>query len=254
MLTIATWNLQKLTPGSKKERKDPIKQKIQEINADIWIFTEVIRGNQLAADLLPDYHVTTSQEYKSIKAKGNADVMICSRFPHQEIRLESQTYETACVSLEVDSNRSLIVYGTIIPYKNYKVVSLKNLALGQPHIALWDEHKAAIAHQGNDWETLSQKYPNHALCVAGDFNQSRNNSGWYSIPEVEDLLTEQLDRSHLECITTKDFALKRQTVSHICISQGFAEIDRVSAWGNFAGEIEMSDHNGVVAELSIEGE
>jgi endonuclease/exonuclease/phosphatase family metal-dependent hydrolase len=54
MLTIATWNLQKLTPGSWKE-KAPIKQKIQEINADIWIFTEVIRGNQLAADLLPDY-------------------------------------------------------------------------------------------------------------------------------------------------------------------------------------------------------
>ncbi len=253
MLTIATWNLNKLTPGS-REKKDLIKQKIQEINADIWIFTEVIRGNQLAADLLPDYHVTTSQEYKSIKVKGNADVMICSRFPHQEIRLESQTYETACVSLEVDSNRPLLVYGTIIPFKNEQVVSKEKLAPGQAYVALWEKHKAAIDHQGNDWETLSQKYPNHALCVAGDFNQSRNKSGWYSIPEVEDLLTEQLDRSHLECITTKDFALKRQTVSHICISQGFAEIDRVSAWENFAGAIEMSDHNGVMAELLIEGE
>ena len=242
MLTIATWNLEKLTPSSGK-RKDPIKQKIQEIDADIWVFTEIKNGNQLAAELLPNYHVTTSQEYNS----GFADVMICSRFPHQKISLESQTYETACVSIELDSNRPLLVYGTIIPYRNEKVVGLEKLPPGQAYIALWDEHKAAIAHQGNDWETLIQKYPNHALCVAGDFNQSRNNTGWYSTPEVEDLLTKQLDRSQLTCITTKDITLaKRQTVSHICISQGFAKIDHVSGWENFEGAIKMSDHNGVV--------
>lgn len=249
MLTIATWNLNKLTPRSKKDRKDSVKQKIQEINADIWIFTEIKHGNQLAAELLPNYHVRTSQEYNS----GFADVMICSRFPHQKISLESQTYETACVSLELDSNRPLIVYGTIIPYKNQNVVKSEKIAPGQAYIALWDEHKAAVAHQGNDWETLIQKYPNHALCVAGNFNQSRNNSGWYSAPEVEELLTEQLNRSHLECVTTKDLGLAiRQTVSHICISQGFAKIDRVSAWENVAGTIKMSDHNGVMATLSIE--
>ena len=250
MLTIATWNLDQLTPRSEKKKKDLIKQKIQEINADVWVFTEVKHGNKLAAEFLPNYQVTTSHEY----ASGYADVMICSRFPHQEISLESQAERTSCVLLELDFDVHLIVYGTIITYRNDGVIKREKLAPDEVYVAIWEKHQAAIAHQGNDWETLSQKYPNHALCVAGDFNQSRNNSGWYSIPEVEDLLTEQLDRSHLECITTKDFALKRQTVSHICISQGFAEIDRVSAWGNFAGEIEMSDHNGVVAELSIEGE
>lgn len=45
---------------------------------------------------------------------------------------------------------------------------------------------------------------------------------------------------------------RQQTVSHICISQNFAKIDHVSAWENFAGSIEMSDHNGVIAKLSIE--
>lgn len=248
MLTIATWNLEKLTPRSWK-RKDSIKQKIQEINADVWVFTEIKHGNQLAADFLPNYQVTTSQEYNS----GFADVMICSRFPHQKISLESQTYETACVSIELDSHRPLIVYGTIIPYRNDGVIKREKLALDQVHVAIWEKHQAAIAHQGNDWASLIQKYPNHALCVAGDFNQSRDETGWYSTKKVEKLLTEQLDRSHLICVTEKNFGLaKRQNIDHLCISQNFAKSYQVSAWENFTGSIEMSDHNGVMAELSVE--
>lgn len=250
MLTIATWNLDQLTPGS-WSRKDPIKQKIQEVNADIWVFTEVKHGNKLAAEFLPNYQVTTSQEYNS----GHADVMICSRFPHQKISLESQSWETACILVELDSNTHLIVYGTIIPYKNYKVISQQKLTPDQVYVAPWEEHQAAIAQQGNDWASLFQKYPNHALCVAGDFNQSRNGTGWYSTQEVEDLLTEQLKRSHLTCITEKNFGLdKRQNIDHICISQSFAKSHRVLAWENFADTIKMSDHNGVMAEFLIEGE
>jgi endonuclease/exonuclease/phosphatase family metal-dependent hydrolase len=247
MLTITTWNLQKLTPRS-WSRKDAIKQKIQEINADIWIFTEVRYGTQLAAEFLPNYSVTTSQEYGS----KNVDVMICSRFPHQKISLEAQMYETACVLVELDSNHPLIVYGTIIPYKNHNAVSLEKLALSQAYIAVWDEHKAAIAHQGNDWEKLIQQYPNHGLCVAGDFNQSRNGTGWYSTKEVEKLLTKELKRNHLICITEKDFRLaNRQNIDHICISQNFAESYEVSAWENFTETVTMSDHNGVMAKFLI---
>ena len=250
MLTIATWNLQKLTPGSGK-RKDLIKQTIQEINADIWVFTEVKHSNKLAAEFLPDYQVTTSQDYNS----GHADVMICSRFLHQKISLESQSWETACVLVELDSDTRLIVYGTIIPYKNYKVVSREKLASDQAYVAPWEEHQAAIAQQGTDWANLLQTYPNHALCVAGDFNQSRDSTGWYSTQEVEDLLTDQLKRNHLTCVTQKNFGLaKRQNIDHICISQDFAKSYQVSAWENFADTIEMSDHNGVMAKFSIEGE
>ncbi|MGV0024057.1 endonuclease/exonuclease/phosphatase family protein [Phormidesmis priestleyi] len=248
MLTIATWNLQKLTPRS-WSRKDSIKQKIQEINADIWVFTEVRYGAELAAEFLPNYSVTTSQEYGS----RNADVMICSRFPHQKISLEFQTYETACVLVKLDSNHPLIVYGTIIPYKNFGVVSPTKLSDDQPYVAVWEKHREAVLHQGNDWETLTQKYPNHALCVAGDFNQSRNGTGWYSTPEVEDLLTKELDRNHLICITEKDFVLtNRQNIDHICISRDFAKDHQVSAWENFTDTVTMSDHNGVMAEFLID--
>ena len=247
MLTIATWNLNKLTPRSEK-KKDPIKQKIQEINADIWVFTEVKYGGELASEFLPNYQVTTSQQY----ADGYADVMMCSRLPHQKITIESQSKDTACVLLELDSDTQLIVYGTIIPYKNYRVISRKKLAPEQAYVAIWEKHQAAIAQQGNDWANLIKTYPHHALCVAGDFNQSRDNTGWYSTKEVENLLTEQLDRSHLTCITEKNFGLTRQNIDHICISQNFAKSYQASAWENFADTISMSDHNGVMAKFLIE--
>ena len=78
MLTIATWNLQKLTPRSGK-RKDPIKQKIQEINADIWIFTEVKYGDELASEFLPNYQVTTSQQYADCKSASKCQAAYAVR-------------------------------------------------------------------------------------------------------------------------------------------------------------------------------
>ncbi|KAM3091757.1 endonuclease/exonuclease/phosphatase family protein [Phormidesmis sp. 146-12] len=250
MLTIATWNLQKLTPRS-WSRKEAIAQKIQEINADIWVFTEVRYGAELAAEFLPNYSTTLSQEYGS----RNADVMICSRLPHQKVLIESQSIETACIALTLESGLNLIVYGTIIPYKNYGVISRKNLELDEAYVSVWEKHQEAILRQGNDWANLTLQYPNHALCVAGDFNQSRNGTGWYSTKEVEDLLKKELDRNHLICLTERDFELaNRQNIDHICISQNFAKSHQVSAWESFTNTIKMSDHNGVVAKVLIEGE
>lgn len=147
----------------------------------------------------------------------------------------------------------LIVYGTIIAYKDFLIKEGS-----QP----WEEHYKSIKWHGEDWFNIISGNPNVPFVVAGDFNQTRDGSNRYSTSEGINLLGTLLEKCNLECVTEENFTetgklnadpnkgYPRANIDHICISKNFFNSIEVGAWDHFNDERNYtSDHNGVFIDL-----
>lgn len=236
---IATWNLER--PKQKGYVKNcQCLNKIQEIDADLWVLTEThsvitLDGYQcLAAPSQPGYH-----------KEGESFVAIWSRWP---IVRSVPTFDpNFALCAEIDSPAgSMLVFGTVITYANDRGTNGK--------ARRWEEHRKSINNYASDWLRLRDAFPHHLFCVAGDFNQSRDGSGWYEDADSVARLSLALDQASLQCVTELDFranGLSRATVDHICLSRTHA--NRVRTLGAWEGKTQdgarMSDHNGVFIDI-----
>ncbi|MEW6563593.1 MAG: endonuclease/exonuclease/phosphatase family protein [Pseudomonadota bacterium] len=244
-LRIATWNLDHASNS-----KRPIQRQIEAIMRmapDILVLTETCAQ----VDLSPyGYSVQYTQpnEYKKYYAA------IWSRFPIVHQHETSDPELTVCAQI-ASSLGDVLVYGTIITYHGDKGPDQKSPA--------WAEHYKAIGVQGNDWARLRAQAA-LPMIVAGDFNQTRDGSSrTYGTAHGRGLLTEQLARSGLVCLTTENFGdtgkLKvdqridraRNNIDHICVTENVFEIGDVGAWDHFAEDgAYLSDHNGVYVDIA----
>ena len=92
------------------------------------------------------------------------------------------------------------------------------------------------------------------MCIAGDFNQNRDCSGWYEEKQSVEMLSEAFRDLSLVCVTEENFqekGLSRSTVDHICLSKSLVPyMLEVGAWeGENSDGRKMSDHNGVFVDL-----
>lgn len=100
--------------------------------------------------------------------------------------------------------------------------------------------------------------------VAGDFNQTRDSSSrTYGTKFGRELLSSELARCSLHCLTTEDFGATgklnidpikgwtRNNIDHICVTDKAFTVLNVGAWYHFTelGEF-LSDHNGVYVDLA----
>lgn len=240
-LRIATWNLErpKMNGIAKNSRR---LEKIREIDADLWVLTETS-----SAITLDGYQSLASGSESGYHSTGENFVTIWSRWP---IRRRLPTFDsTLTVCAEVDSPVGpMIVFGTIITYAN---------DVGPNGTARrWEEHRKSIAYHTADWHRLRKEFPDHLFCVAGDFNQSRDGSGWYEDLQSVKMLTSGLDRCSLQCVTEDDMRAigilqSRASIDHICLSKSLAsQVVAVGAWeGRTADGCRMSDHNGIVVDI-----
>lgn len=243
-IRIGTWNLErpKLNGHAKNLRR---MEKIHEVNADLWVLTEThsviaLHGYScLASRSLPAYH-----------AEGESFATIWSRWPILRSIPTFDPYFAVCA--EIDSpDHPMIVFGTIITYANDPGPDGK--------ARRWQEHRKSIDLHSTDWRRLREEFPNHPICVAGDFNQSRDGSGWYEDTESLQKLSTALEQSSLRCVTEIDMRANgllqtRASIDHICLSQHLAEnVQSIGAWeGTSQDGCRMSDHNGVVVEIAFE--
>ncbi len=243
-LRIATWNLDHAYNG-----KRPIQRQIEaivKIAPDILVLTETCGQ----VDLSPyGYSVVYTQpnEYKKYY------VAIWSKFSIARQHETANPELTVCAQISTPQG-DLLVYGTIITYHGDKGADKTSAA--------WVEHYKAIGLQGDDWARLHGQAA-LPLIVAGDFNQTRDGSpGTYGTAHGRTLLTEQLARSELVCMTTENFGatgklkvdqLKdraRNNIDHICVTEKMFEIGGVGAWDHFAEDgMYLSDHNGVYVDV-----
>ena len=257
---VANWNLERPQKVSKKLTL--ALEKIHEINPDIIILTET--GSLV--DLSPEYSVSQTESYDDLPDEQWA--AIWSKWP---IEKEVETFDsrrTACALIQAPFGK-LLVYATIIPYHNAGVVNGGKYAHVPKKYKAWQMHKENIILQGADWLKLSEEYPDVPLCIAGDFNQTRDRKkGGYGTRDGRQLLTQILEVCNVCCVTDDDFAgngklqpdpkkgYTRRSVDHICISEDWKNSLQnvtVGAWDHFTelGEY-MSDHNGVYLEFFAE--
>jgi endonuclease/exonuclease/phosphatase family protein len=244
---IATWNLDEASTTNKTRASHQIEQ-IRKIDADIWILTET-------SDLIDLTHLGYAKKTNKIKnGYGKYYSAIWSKYPINR-RVTTYDEETAvCCEIQILPDKKIIVYGTIITYLSDKGSS------GKSKYA--EEHYKEILNQGRDWKSIIEQESPEIFCVAGDFNQPRDGSSWYSAHAgnkkgVEEL-THQLSVNDLECLTAEDFVKSeklqdRHSVDHVCITQNTVNLYDVGVWqGVYGNNIKLSDHNGVYVDLSIE--
>jgi hypothetical protein len=163
-----------------------------------------------------------------------------------------QKIETAIpecsVCAEVDGPQGrFLVYGAIITYANDRGPDGTSKR--------WVEHRRAIQQFGADWLRLRSDYAGHPLIVAGDFNQSRDGSGWYEDRVSLGALSEALAVAGLSCMTEQDFrathGITRASIDHICATGPSLESAvKVGAWEGTMNGRRLSDHNGVYVEFA----
>ena len=240
-LRIATWNMErpKLNVHAKNSRR---LEKIREIDADLWILTETS-----SAIALDGYASLASESQPGYHSTGESFATIWSRWP---IRRRIPTFDSFfAVCAEIDSPLGpMAVFGTIITNANDRGPN--------GSARRWEEHRKSIESHGADWYRLRKEFPDHLFCVAGDFNQSRDGSGWYEDAESLKMLTSALECSSLLCVTEDDMRAKgflqtRASIDHICLSQTLAtQVVSVGAWeGTAVDGYRMSDHNGIVVDI-----
>lgn len=242
-LRIATWNLDHPKPNSWK-KTPAILEQLQTINADVWILTET---NNSAVDLsTKDYFKFSSTEYKDKGLEQNAYTTIWSKVQAPTQMLETFDQDIAvCIKVNLQ-DCPLLIYGTIITWHadRGKDGNSKN----------WEEHYRSIEQHGNDWEYLIKMNFNCKLITAGDFNQARDCSGWYGTQKGIDLLTHQLNRSNLVCLTDKVKPQKRHNIDHLCVNHELQPYCNVGFWENSSdSNVTMSDHNGIFVDVEITG-
>jgi endonuclease/exonuclease/phosphatase family metal-dependent hydrolase len=246
-IRLATWNLDHAFNSSRP--KDLQIKTIRRIDPDILILTETCRE----VDLTPFGYQPAV--YTDLNSHQKYDAAIWSKF---QIVKGSWTYDpelAVCAEIGTPIGK-VLVYGSIIPYGLYKGKSETSPA--------WFEHYKSIQGQGNDWSRLN--VDNLPVIAGGDFNQTRDGSNTYGTKECIQLLTDELRRNNLTCVTDEDFGKAgkitadpnpkknwpRQNIDHICLTEGAFEVLQVGAWDHFteSGKY-MSDHNGVSVDIKL---
>ncbi len=239
-IRIATWNLER--PSQNGWAKNQLRlDKIDEIGADLWVLTETNSA------LCLESKGYTAVESCPIQGYHKAGEHLSTIWSAWKILDCIPTFDASvAVCAEIESLGAMIVYGTVITYANDKGLS--------GTAKRWEEHRQCIRQHHEDWSRIKQRYPNHLMCIAGDFNQSRDGSGWYEDKESTEMLSNALQDLGLACVTEDDMrsqGLSRASIDHICLSDALSSgVLDVKAWEETTAKRErMSDHNGIFVKL-----
>lgn len=253
---IANWNLERPREYTKKTKL--VLDQINKIDADIFVLTETSN----AIDLSSKY-----QSIKSVSYDRYPNEQWISIWTKWKIEKQIKTFDnkrTTCILIKAPFG-SLIIYGTIIPYHMAGVTGNRYEYEGYKP---WELHYEDITRQSNDWEMIQSKNKDIPFFVIGDFNQTRDNlEKGYGTLKGRELLTKELNKNRLKCVTDIDFAKMgyltldkkknkiRRNIDHICISKYWVNLLNsydIGAWNNFnEHDIYMSDHNGVYFDFEI---
>ncbi|HEY9877780.1 MAG TPA: endonuclease/exonuclease/phosphatase family protein [Leptolyngbyaceae cyanobacterium] len=241
-MRIVTWNVERPKLKSLKNKKRI--NYLLGLAPDLVILTET----SLAVDLGSEFSGFFTQPSPRKPGPGEAVAAILVRNSRFKVLQQLETTdprEAICIEIESDLGR-ITVYGSIIPYHNYRGPEGKSVQ--------WEEHKNAIAWHKQDWLNLRASFPQHEMITAGDYNQTRSGVGGYGTSGVRQLLSEALSVASLQCVTEEDFTatkkLSRHSIDHICLSpQLAAAVSEVDVWEGTLEGIRLSDHNGVIVDL-----
>jgi hypothetical protein len=219
---------------------------MHDVDADVWVLTETHR------DLAPSpAHALAAHSGPAPDRKadrGEVWVAIWSRLPVIGSCQTADPARTAAARVLFAPDRPVIIHGTVLPWRADRA---RRPLGGAAAFA------AALAEQAADWDRWRAEFPDHALCVAGDFNQELGGRCWVGSREGHRLIQNRLDGAGLVCVTggTGDAVLAlRGTpgIDHLCVGPGLGSAGRPpsTAWaGTTTDGVRLSDHYGVWADV-----
>ena len=255
MYRITNWNIERPKVDSLKTKL--VFEKILALNSDIIVLTESSNAINLNSDY-PFYSATNS----FARTPDEQWVAIYSKWPIVENYKTESDCRTVCSKIKTPFS-DIIIYGTIIPYHMAGVNGNRYDRVG---LQTWQYHEEDIIAQSKEWEEIQNKNPNTPFFIIGDFNQTRGEIKGYGTDKCRDLLSSELQKLNIECITEINFEnnnltpdpktnLIRKNIDHICVSKKFISRLKnynVSAFNNFTKDgTYMSDHNGIVMDFEI---
>lgn len=236
-MRIGTWNVEYAYP----KRLDAIRQVIAAHPADIWILTET------HDDLAPVgcSHVAHSlprpKNWNGIRA-GSRWVTTWSAFPIVDtIMLEAADRErTVVAKLDVGSDRPLLVYGTVLPWK------------GDRGVSNWDEHHRVIQQQSLEWQAIAAQFTDADLVIAGDYNTDMGTGRHCGTKRGIADLNRALSECELYCATAPEHLsadiLPHPPIDHISLPSKWQSRTKVAAaWP--ADRKCHSDHSGLIVQI-----
>ncbi len=251
-MRIATWNLQRPSRTNAK-RWLGLREQIAYVDADVWILTETHR-RIVALDGYSGHH---SLPIERIHSGGECRTSIWSRWDVLDVVGTHDNETSICVSILAPMG-PMLVYGTIIPYGGAgQKHRYRSNGIDQDGQASWQLHYAAIDRLKQDWSDLKKRFPQHGVCVGGDFNQARDGRGRYGTVAGQMQLTGALEASSLLCVTEQDFFAsgvfgEKSVIDHLCFDSDLAtRVCNVQPWdANLIEGKPISDHGGVLVEIA----
>jgi len=247
-LKIANWNLERVSPS--QQRAIVIKKHISAVGADIWYLTET--HENLGPD--GEFFSCFSTEPDRPSQSGERWVGLFSRWPMTSLSaFVSDTSRCAAGHVADSPFGELVLFGGVLPWTtSWRGIPSAN---GQAF-------DAALSAQSDDWQRLSQAFPDATLIVAGDFNQDLAARHYYGSKKKRYLLENTLNKCSLTPLTAgvNDPIARDSTpyacIDHICISAGQNWIPSdTQRWPDSPAPIrKMSDHFGVSVEIMRRGE
>ncbi len=259
-MKIATWNLERALPQSKKAERQ--RQWFSRIDADIWVLTETHlgitpgEGYHSIASGLPDRPPQTSLEHpratspEQLSDAGERWIQIWVRQEWAIAPLATCDHaRTACALVTAASGQPYLVYGTVLPWLD------SSWRIHPPKQAF----AAALAAQQADWVHLRAAYPEAVLVVAGDFNQDLNALPYYGSRQNKLALGQALANVELDCLTAGEndpvYRLSGQhsNTDHICMTPNpSGQFQSSFAWPPRLEDLRgLSDHFGVGVDIRM---
>ncbi len=240
-LRVGTWNVQYARGVEKNQRRIDL---IASQAAQVWVLTETHDDLDLSAT---HRAIHSDQRYST---PGGRWTTLWTSLPLIERLTTSDPQRCVAARLDGGDAGEVIVYGTVLPWNGDAGPDIDNPAKG------WDEFRRVVPDQGREWLALRERFPEATLIVAGDLNQDLGGKHYYGTKACRALLSSELERADLLCLTTTDRfdpdVLQHPPIDHVCAGpgQGRRFTSTVHGWNNVVEGARLSDHGGVVVAFS----
>jgi hypothetical protein len=239
-VNIATWNLDgaRPSPGARTSR---LLAEIAQVDAGVWILTETHPDFSPGTGYQRVAHSASAPD----QAEGGCWVAIWTRMgaTAEQIHLDGEPERTAAIRLDRAGSRSLLVFGTVLPWRG-DTRHASHRGAGA--------FERALTAQSADWDAARAMNPDADLCIAGDFNQEWSANGPVGTVRGREALESALRSRNLRCVTggaDDPLATRgwRANIDHVVLSSGLrVQTDATRVWPEDpVPNRNLSDHHGI---------
>jgi hypothetical protein len=240
-LRVGTWNMGR-SGAFHRTRISRQLQVLAQCQADLWILTDAH-----AANVPAEGYACSSAPDVALHQEGEHRVILWSRFPLMAVSTEDPVSTVAARLEPPELAQPLLVYGSAITHTQAGMAQRQRLS--------WQRRQDAVQRQRAEWLRLSREYPDHALCVAGDFGVNLSTLATYGAADARQGLLLGLGDAAMRCLSTDELRSpveqdsKGCGVDHVCFSELQGLQGRVQPWPATEDGSRVSDRSGILVEI-----